>query len=289
MYKYEYLRPESIKEACELLQSYGGNAKIIAGGTDLMVQIRDEYKKLIDIKYVVDLTHVKELSFIKEEGEWISFGALVTHNEIYKSSIIRREAPFLSEACNTVGSPQIRNRGTIAGSICNASPASDPVPPLIALDAEVKIESAGASRIVPLKSIYVKPDVTNLSADEMVTEIRFKKLGTDGKMAFVKLGRRKALAISRINVAVALRCDEEGRIIEARIAPGCIFSVPDRVMAAEEVLIGKVPTAALIREASEKVSEAMIQRTGIRWSTEFKKPVIEALTQRAIRQAMGVE
>lgn len=289
MYRFEYLRPISIKEACQLLETYGDTAKVIAGGTDLMVQIRDEHKKLKDMKYVVDITHIKELSFIKEEGDRISFGALVTHDEIYKSSIIREVAPFLSEACNTVGSPQIRNRGTIAGSICNASPASDPVPPLIALEAEVKIESVRGSRIVPLKSIYLKPDVTNLAADELITEIYFKKLAPDSKMAFVKLGRRKALAISRINVAVALRKDGEGRIIEARIAPGCVFSVPNRVRAAEMVLIGKVPTEDLIHEASEKVSEAMIQRTGIRWSTEFKKPVIEALTRRAINQAMGVE
>lgn len=285
MFKYEYICPKTINEACEILSLYKDSARIIAGGTDLIVQIRDEDKRWENIKYVIDINHIEQLNNIEEDEEFIRIGAIVTHSEIEKSEILRRNVPFLSEAASTVGAPQIRNRGTVGGNICNASPAADTVPALVALNAEVKIESIKGSRIVPLKSIYDKPNVNNLSSDEILTEIRFKKLDEGSKTAFIKLGRRKALAISRINIAFILRTDEENYVREARIVPGCIFPTPDRVNSAEDLMIGRILTEELIEEAGEKVSEEMIKRTGIRWSTEYKKPVIEALTRRVIKQA----
>lgn len=289
MLKYDYFCPTSVQEACELLSKYGADAKVIAGGTDLMVQIRDEDKRCANIKHVIDITHIMEMSFIREEGESIIIGALTTHDDVYKSSVIKNTVPFLSNAAFSVGSPQIRNRGTIGGNICNASPAADTVPPLIALDAEVKIESIRGVRIVPLKSIYVKANLSNLAPDEIITEIRFKTLPPGSRTAFIKLGRRKALAISRINVAVTARTDDEGKVSNVRIYPGCIFGVPERVTAAEEVLIGKLPTEELINEAGLKVSEEMINKTGIRWSTEYKKPAVEALIRRGLKEVLGVE
>lgn len=289
MLKYDYFCPTSIKEACELLAIYGAEAKVIAGGTDLMVQIRDEDKRCANIKHVIDISHINEMNFIKEEGDSIIIGALTTHDDVYRSQVLKNAVPFLSEAAFSVGSPQIRNRGTIGGNICNASPAADTVPPLIALDAEVKIESIGGARVVPLKSIYVKANLNNLAADEIITEIRFKTLPPGSKTAFIKLGRRKALAISRINVAVAAKIDDEGKISEIRIYPGCIFGMPARVTEAEKVLIGNFPTQELINEAGLKVSEEMINKTGIRWSTEYKKPAVEALIRRGLKEVLGVE
>jgi carbon-monoxide dehydrogenase medium subunit/xanthine dehydrogenase FAD-binding subunit len=229
------------------------------------------------------------MNFIREEGDVIIIGALTSHDEIYKSSIIRNAVPFLSEASFSVGSPQIRNRGTVGGNICNASPAADSVPPLIALDADVKIESIRGVRLVPLKSVYVKANQNNLAPDEIITEIRFKTLPLGSRTAFIKLGRRKALAISRINVAVAAKIDDEGKVSDVRIYPGCIFGMPERVTAAEDVLVGKCPTEELINAAALKVSEEMINKTGIRWSTEYKKPAVEALIRRGLKEVLGVE
>lgn len=288
MIKYEYFCPTSIKEACELLAKYGADSRIIAGGTDLMVQIRDEDKRWVNIKYVIDITHIKEMNYIREEGDSILIGALATHDDIANSEIIKTAVHFLSDAAVTVGSPQIRNRGTVGGNICNASPAADTVPPLIALDAEVKIESIRGIRIVPLKSIYVKANLTNLEPDEMVTEVRFKTLPKGSKTSFIKLGRRKALAISRISVSITATTDNDGRVTDVRIYPGCIFAVPERVAAAEEVLVGKIPTQELIDEAGIKVSEEMINKTGIRWSTEYKKPAVEALIRRGLKEVLEV-
>ena len=289
MFKYDYLRPASVKEACELLALHGESAKVIAGGTDLMVQIRDEDKKWANINYVVDIGHLKEIKYIKEDGDIIRIGALASHTDIVKSGILQKFAPFFCEASNTVGSPQIRNMGTIGGSIGNASPASDPVPPLIALDAEVKVVGVSGERTVSLKSIFANSYKTTLKADEIITEISFKKMPDEAKSVFLKLGRRKALAISRMNVGVVVVVDDKGVVSDIRIAPGCIFATPDRVRIAEDVLLGKVPTRELLVEAGKKVSEEMINRTGIRPSTEFKKPAIESLTTRALSQALEVE
>ena len=288
MFKFDYLRPASVKEACELLALYGESARVIAGGTDLMVQLRDEDKKWAGIRYVVDLSYIDGLKYIKEDGDLIRIGALATHSQIVKSDLLQREVPFFCEACSTVGSPQIRNRGTIGGSIGNASPASDPVPPLIALDAQVLISGKDGEREEDLKSVFSGSYRTSLKPDEIITEISFKKLPVNSQTAFLKLGRRKALAISRMNVGVVLVRDDKGVVTDVRIAPGCIFATPDRVAGAEEVLRGKVPDEELLIEAGLKVSEEMIARTGIRWSTEYKKPVVESLTKRALKEALEV-
>lgn len=289
MIKYDYFCAASIQEACELLSKYGEDVKLIAGGTDLMVQFRDDDKRCRNLKHVIDISNIKEMNFIREDGDSIVIGAATTHDEIQNSEILINAVPFLTNAASTVGSPQIRNRGTVGGNICNSSPAADTVPPLIALDAEIKIESIRGTRVVPLKSIYVKANENNLAPDEIVTEIRFKKLQVGSKTAFIKLGRRKALAISRINVAVTARCDNDGKVADIRIYPGCIFGIPERVTAAEKILIGKLPTDELINEAGLKVSDEMINKTGIRWSTEYKKPAVEALIRRALKQVLGVE
>lgn len=289
MFKYEYLCPANLQEAYAMLSRHGSGARIVAGGTDFMVQIREQDKRWKGIEYVVDLTRVKGLDYISETEGYIRIGAMATHDQISRSPLLKDTVHFLSEASNSVGSPQIRNRGTIGGSICNASPAADPVPVLVALDAEVALASIRGIRVLPLKSIYKKANETNIEPDEILTEVRFKKLDTGTGNAFIKLGRRKALAISRLNVAVSIKLDKEGKAADVRISPGCIFATPDRVPAAEEVLLGKVPTDSLIAETGKKVSEEMILRTGVRWSTEYKKPVIEALTRRAVKQALGVK
>lgn len=287
MIKHKYLRPRSLDVACQFLSETKG--KVLAGGTDLMVQLRAEDEKLKNINYVVDINHLKELSYIKKEDGYIHIGGLTTHQEIQESDLIQKEAAFLALAVSTVGSPQIRNRGTIGGSICNASPAADPLPPLIALNADVKLKSVRGERTLPLVSIFEKPYSTCLEPDEILVEISFKSLPETTKTTFIKLGRRKALAIARMNIAVALDFSEDGIVTEVRIAPGSVFPTPDRVKAAEEFMLNKKPTVDLIEQASKMISEEMIKRTGIRWSTEYKQPVIENLSKRAINQIMGVE
>lgn len=289
MLKYDYHRAKDITDACKLMKTYGRSARVIAGGTDLLVQFRDSDEKLVGVDHVIDIMGLKELNYIEEKDGYIHLGALTTHTEINESPLIKKHVSFFGEGCGTVGSPQIRNRGTVGGGICNASPASDVVPALIALDSDAVIISGKGERTVPLASIFVKPYVINLEEGEVLKEIRFKLLPEGSKTKFIKIGRRKSLAISRMNVAVSAVVDRDGKVSDIRIAPGGIFPNPMRVAEAEKLLLGKVPTVELIDEASLKVSEEMIKITGIRWSTEYKKPAIEGIVRNALTEVLEVQ
>lgn len=287
MAKFDYKRPTSLAECLTLLKEGGDNGKIIAGGTDLLVEIRAGKEK--DLAYVVDVTHIADLKGIAKKGDKISVKPGTSHDDIVNDSIIAECAPFLADASHTVGSPQIRNAGTIGGSVGTASPASDPAPVLIALNGVVTVESKDrGARHVLIEDFILKPYKTDLAKDEIMTDITVDNLA-GYKTAFVKLGRRKALAIARMNVAVALKLDGEGKVEDIRIVPGSAFPVAKRIKEAEAVLLGQKPTEALIEKAGDTLAEEMVKVTGIRWSTEYKEPVIASLTKRAIRQALEVK
>mgnify|MGYP000093846895 FL=1 len=234
----------------------------------------------------MDVQALPELRGIEVREDSIRIGAMTSHTEVNESEVLRKHVPFLSIASSTVGSTQIRNKGTVGGNICNASPAADTLSPFVALNARLVVVSVDGEREVMVKDAMEKAGKLKLAPHEMVTSILIDRID-DYSTAFIKLGRRKALAISRMNAAVALKL-ENGVIAAARIAPGCVFSTPDRVEKAEALIVGKAPSAALFEEAGKAVSEEMIARTGIRWSTEYKKPVIEALIQRALCRAAGL-
>lgn len=290
MFKYNYYRAKTVEEVCAQLALQKEKVRIIAGGTDIIVQIREKEAKWKGIECLLDITSLdRELRYITEEQEYIRIGALCTHTDIETSKCIKKFLPFLSESCATVGSPQIRNLGTIGGSICNASVAADPLSPMTAADTQVVIQGVHGTRQVDLKAFYTGRGAVDLQEGEFVTEFIVKKLPVGAQTAFIKLGRRKALAISRMNVSAVLEIDGQGVITEARIAPGCIFVKPDRVTGVEALLIGNVPSGELFASAGKAVSEEMIARTGIRWSTEYKKPAIEGLVEDALYKAAGME
>jgi xanthine dehydrogenase FAD-binding subunit len=282
---FDFVRAGSLDEALEFLSSYGLETRIVAGGTDLLVELRSLSAKAKGPRYLLDAKPIELLRGIAEEGTMISIGSLTTHREVAESGLVKRYAPLLATACSTIGALQHRNVATIGGNIINASPAADSVPALIALDAEVVFRSRRGERRSPLKNIFVKPYKTNIEADEILTCIRFAKLPEGAGTSFQKLARRNALAIARMNIAVVVIL--EGRtVIDIRISPGSATPMPDRIEIAESVLLGREPTEDLIKLAGEKVSEEMIKRSGVRWSTPYKKPVIKALTARALREAL---
>lgn len=290
MFKYNYHRAVSLDDLSEKLLQYGEKARIIAGGTDIMVQIFENDKKWSELECLLDTTGLRtEMRYIKEDGDKIRIGALSSHTDIEQSEIICKFLPFLAKASGTVGSPQIRNLGTIGGSICNASPAADPLTPMVAAGTQVLIDSADGCREVELRAFYLGKGKIDLKPGEFVKEFIVNKLPAGMVNEFVKLGRRKALAISRLNASVALRFDEDGAIQDARIAPGCIFIKPDRVEKAEQLLIGEKPSEDLFQQAGKAVSEVMIERTGIRWSTEYKQPAVEGIIEEALLRAAGME
>ncbi|MCK4257751.1 MAG: FAD binding domain-containing protein [Halanaerobiales bacterium] len=288
MREFNFKNPTSVRDALKLLENYGSQAKVIAGGTDLLIALRnDEGPK--ELKVVINIADLSELNYIKDDGEWIRIGANTTHTQVNESELIQNEIPALAKAAGMVGAPQIRNRGTIGGNVMNASPAADTVPVLVALDAILAFKSTQGERKIPISKIYTKPYKTNIFPEEILVEVAFKKLPSTASSAFIKLGRRNALAISRMNVAVILDRDSSGVITDIRIAPGSTTPTPTRIKVAEEILLGKIPTDTLIDQAGEKVAEEMIRVSGYRWSTDYKKPVIDSLTRRGIHQALEGE
>ncbi|MGI9951484.1 xanthine dehydrogenase family protein subunit M [Moorellaceae bacterium AZ2] len=289
MHKFDYVKARSLEEALTALYQGGEKACVLAGGTDLLVGFRAEDARIRHIELVVDIGDLTELAYIREEAETIALGALTTHAAVAASPLIREAVPFLAAACSQVGSPQIRNRGTVGGNLCNASPAADTLPVLVALEAEVVIRSLAGERKVPVSRFLKGPHKTDLQPGEVVTEIRFDRPHPRSGSSFIKLGRRKAMSIARLSIAALLKMGDGGLVEEVRLVPGAALPVPARVTAAEEVVRGKKLTRELAREAGEKLSQEMVRITGQRWSTPYKMPVIAALTRRAILTAGGLE
>ncbi len=285
MRAFDYFAPGSTEEACALLGQYAPGARILAGGTDLLIELRRSSVRAFTP--IIDICRIEDLCKIKEDGEILSIGPLTTHSEIVRSAKIRKSATLLSRAASTVGSPQIRNLGTIGGNIMNAAACADTVPPLIALGASVKLRSVKQWREVLLQDFFVRPYQTKAGPDELLTEIIVPKLPANARSAFVKLGRRNALSIARLSVAAVLGFDSAGRITEARIVPGAALPVWQRILPAEQLLVGNKPSDGLFRAAGKKVAEVMIQQTGRRWSTEYKEPVIAVLVRRALDQCIS--
>ena len=280
--EFEYLVPETLDEVSSLLHRYGKESRILAGGTDLLIGLK---RNEVLPKVIIDIGRITELSASREEEGHIFIGATATHTKIAESELIKREASLLSEAASSVGSVQIRNSGTIGGNIANASPAADTVPPLIVLDAEAQVISQSGKRSIPLSALFSGPYQTALAPDEWLSGVRFPKLTSQSGTSFLKLGRRRALSVSRMTVAVVLALDMNGLIEQARICAGAVMPMPSRAEKAEEILIGLPPDSGLFERAGRLVAEKMVQMTGIRYSTPYKEPVVINLVQRALAVA----
>lgn len=288
MIRFDYIKPASLEKCLELLTHYMGKAQLFAGGTDLMVEFRADDKKLKDVEVVLDISNLSELKIIKSDEESITIGAAATFSEIIDNRVLEKYAPFFIEACKTVGSPQIRNTGTIGGSIGTASPASDPGPPLVAMDSVLTLLSSDGEREVLLSEFMEGAYRTIIKPNEIMTSVKFKKLTPEAGFSFVKLGRRKALAIARMNVAAYVETGKDGTVLDVRIVPGSCMPITIRIQEAEKMLLGKKPDYDLHEAIGKKVSEKMVQVSGRRWSTPYKEPVIASLVKRALNQATGV-
>lgn len=280
MKSFEYISVKTINEAAEVLNVLQSEARIVAGGTDVLIELRRPNAKTPQT--IIDITSIGELKGISELNGSIILKPLATHTEIQKSNLLKKYSGLLSEASSVIGAPQIRNRGTIGGNVMNAATCADTVPALVALGADVTLQSVATARTMPIVDFFIKPYKTKANADEILTEIKFPKLPSNSRSSFIKLGRRNALSISRLSVATILFFDDKGIITEARIVPGAALPTWMRVTEAEQMLIGEKPSEKLFEAAGKKVSEVMISFTGRRWSTEYKEPVIAVLVRRSL-------
>lgn len=277
-----YYSVSSLDEALALLDEYGDRARIVAGGTDLIIEMeRGQHPQL---KVLIDITRVKGLDQISLHGSTIRLGPLVTHNHVVGSPLIRRRALPLAQASWEVGAPQIRNRATIAGNLITASPANDTITPLIAMNAELTLASADGERSMALKDFYTGFRQTDLRPNELLSAISLPAFDDGERGVFLKLGLRRAQAISVVDVAVVLRRDESGAIISARIALGSVAATIISAPLAEEFLIGKVLTAESIAEAGRLASLSAKPIDDIRGSAEYRSEMVKILVVRALRQ-----
>ncbi len=281
-----YHRAKNLEDIRNVLNTESDRVQIIAGGTDVLVEARQ--KPLPQDAVLLDISQVRELRQIEKRGQTIHIGAAVTHQELADSALIQTAAPLLAQACRQVGSLQIRNRGTIGGNICNASPCADTVPPLLTLNAQVHIAGAQGERTVPIADFFESPYHPYLKRGEVVTAVSFDQLKDSEYSAFYKLGRRKALAISRINMAVVFQLTEEGLMQNIRLAPGSVFPTWLRVGEAEAFLENKKTQLSVFEEAGKIVADKMVAVSGRRWSTPYKEPVVAALVKRTLTIAAGL-
>lgn len=276
--EFRYFRPKDLREALEALAEGG---RPLAGGTDLVVDLKEGKAQP---ELVVDISRLEELRFMDASDGLVRLGPLLTHREIATSRLLREEALPLALASAQVGSPQIRNVGTLGGNICNASPAADTLPALMVLEAELVLEGLRGRRTVPFPRFFLGPYRTVLEPGELLVEVRFRGL-RGWKGGFWKVGRRRAFVQSRINLALALRL-EDGLIQEARISVGSSTPVPVRMSGAEEVLKGKVPEGDVLKEAARQAREAVAQASGSRPSAAYKLPAVEGLLWRALQEVV---
>ena len=277
-----YHNVSTVDEALALLNEHGGAARIVAGGTDLIIEMeRGQHPQL---KTLIDITRVPHLDQIALKDERIVLGPLVTHNHVVASDLIRQRALPLAQASWEVGAPQIRNRATIAGNLITASPANDTITPLIAMDAEVTLASVAGERTMKLADFYSGFRQTVLRPNELLREIRIPPMGEDQRGIFLKLGLRRAQAISVVDAAVIVRLDGTGRASDARIALGSVAATIVRVPAAESYLTGKRLTAETVAEAGRLAGESVKPIDDVRGSAEYRSEMVKTLVARALRQ-----
>lgn len=272
-----------MKEALEDLHRAKGAKAILAGGTDLMIDLRRLKEPPIRL---LDISQIAQLSEINQENSEIVLGPLVTMSQLESSPLISDNIPALAAATASVGSPQIRNRATIGGNLCNASPCADTVPALVALNAVLLIQSHRKSRELPIEDFFLGPYRVALEANELLVGIRVPIPSAGMKMTFYKLGRRKALAIARLNLVVGLSV-HDNKISDAVMSPGSIMPSPRRLRTLEHKLIGQAPIDDLFQSVGNEVSELMVMEAGERWSTPYKKPVVAKIVSRCLHQCLG--
>ena len=280
--RFNYLEPATLKEAIAMLTKYNGRARIMAGGTDLMVQIRN---KACSPEYVVDISYIPGLDYVKSGKQGLKIGALTPVRTVEKSDELARAYPVLCQAAALLGSVAIRNVGTIGGNLCNAAPSADNAPSLIGLGAKAKITGPDGERIVPMEEFFQGPGNTVLQTGELLTEIQVPVPAAGTKAVYMKHSR-SAIDLAIVGVGVCLTLTD-GTCQDARIVLGAVAPTPMRAKKAEDLLKGKKLTAAVIDKSAQMASEEARPITDVRASADYRREIVKVLTRRAINQILN--
>jgi carbon-monoxide dehydrogenase medium subunit len=280
MVSFDYIKPNSLDDLLEQLSRKVEDGSIIAGGTDLLVRMR---AGSVSPKVVYDINNIKELSRIRDLGDSIAIGPMVKMFEIVQSDLVRKHLPFLAEAAEQVGSPQIRNRATVGGNILTASPCADTVPPLMVSGARLKLKSVKDEREIKLENFMKHAGLTDIKTDELLIDIIVPKMPEGYTCKFLKLGRRKSLAISVINMAGWAKLSPEFIIEDIRIVLGSVAPTAFRATVAEKFLTGKKADTAIIKKAAIKAVEQSAPISDIRGTKDDRSLLIEVWVGRLLQ------
>ena len=278
--KFEYITPKTLGEATRFLSEHKNEARPIAGGTDLLLNMK---RRAAVPQFVVGLRNIPDLDQIAyDEGKGLRIGPMVTIHDVETSPLVLEKYPILSQAAATLGSIQIRNLGTVVGNVCNALPSADMVPGLIALDTRVKIINGTDERLVVLEDFITNVGKTVLAPGEVVAELQVPELPSKGAGTYIKYAQRGAKALGICNVAAWIAMEDD-ICSEAKICMGAVGQTVIRALEAEDMLRGKPFTADGIKEAAEKASqEAQPRSSLLRGSAEYRKEMVKVLTARAL-------
>jgi len=285
MIPFEYRTPKNLKEVHASLKEFGTDAKLISGGTALVIMMK---QRLVRPSCLVSLRSVRGLNGIEVKDGGLSIGGLATHRDVETSSLVRRRLPVLSETYHHVATIRVRNTASVGGGLAHADPNQDPPPTLIALGATVKAISANGSRVIPLDEFFTDYYETVLNPDEIITEVFVPKLPPNSGSAYLKFLPRTADDYATVSAAAVLTLDKSKKTIsDVRIALGSVGTTPIRAKDAEALLRGQPVKPEAFREAAEKAKEAVDPVTDFRGSAGYKKEMAGVFVRRALEKALA--
>ena len=280
---FDYYQPATLQEASRLIKENGAGGRFLAGGTDLVIAMKE--KGLLP-KYIVDLKRLPGLGGIRENSDGsISLGALTTLREIETSALILKKYPFLAQSAAEVGSIQIRNRATIGGNMANASPSADTSPALMALGATVTIASAGGERKTAVEEFFKGPGQNAMSSDEILTEVTIPKTGNNLVGEYIKFSPREMMDLAYVGVATIYNLASDKKCTGVRIVLGAVAPTPIRAKHAEAALEGQVLSEALAAKVGQIAADEAKPISDVRSSADYRRAMVGTMTKRALLNA----
>ncbi len=280
---FEYHAAKSLDDALRLLERHGDEAKVLAGGHSLLPLMK---LRLASPRYLIDLGRLRGLSYIRLEGEQIAIGALTSHADIEASELLRGRCPLLPETAGEIGDVQVRNRGTIGGSLAHADPAADYPAAILALEAEIIATSSAGKRTIRAKDFFVDLLTTQLRPGEILTEVRVPALGPRTGTAYVKL-HQPASGFAVVGAAVRVALGRGGKIEDVALGITGLGAKAFRATAAEKALRGKKPNAKLVAAAVRNVAQGIEALSDIHASAEYRREMASVYARRALDRAIG--
>jgi len=273
--------PSDLEQAFTLLAEHGDDARPLAGGTDLLVQLRQGRRRC---RHLVSLEGLRGWDEVRVDGE-VVLGSMVRVATLEKHPELKKAVPFLSEAAGLLGSRQVRNLATAGGNLCNAAPSAELAPPLLALGARARVVGPEGEREIPLESFFLGPGVTALGRGELLRQVSFRLPAGRWHGVYFKLSPRRAMDIAVVNVAVLLALGEGETIADARVALGAVAPRPLRAHGAEELLRGRVLTGELLEQAASAAAAASRPISDVRAPADYRRAMVKVLVARGLRRA----